>query len=141
MDRSGSLLLVEDEHVLRNLVAQFLRSASYSVVEAADGPEGVARHAEDGPFDLAILDLNLPGFSGVEVCRRIRLSRPDQHVLICSASIVGEAEDALIALGVKHFLTKPYHPQVLLAHIARALRPMDAPNLSVFPSLGLTSRM
>jgi len=131
MDRLGTLLLVEDENVLRNLVAQFLRGASYEVVEAADGPEGVAKHAEHGPFDLAILDLNLPGFSGVEVCRRIREARPDQHVLICSASIVREAEDALHALGVDHFLTKPYHPQVLLAHIARALRPNVPPALSL----------
>lgn len=131
MNRLGTLLLVEDENVLRGLVAQFLRGASYDVVEAADGPEGVAKYAESGPFDLAILDLNLPGFSGVEVCRQIRRARPDQHVLICSAAIVREAEDALLAMGVDHFLTKPYHPEVLLAHIARALRPSNPPPLSL----------
>ena len=131
MNSIGTLLLVEDENVLRGLVAQFLRGASYHVVEAADGPEGVAKYADDGPFDLAILDLNLPGFSGVEVCRRIRQARPDQHVMICSAAIVRDAEDALLAMGVDHFLTKPYHPEVLLAHVARAMRPKSASSLLV----------
>lgn len=133
MDRFGSLLLVEDEHSLRRLVSEFLRGASYSVVEAADGPEGVAMFAESGPFDLAILDLNLPGFSGVEVCRRILDARPDQNVMICSAAILPESEAALLAMGVGHFLSKPYHPEVLLAHIARVLHPESPPILRIGP--------
>ena len=131
MDRLGTLLLVEDEHVLRGLIAQFLRGRGYEVVEAADGPQGAAAYASSGPFDLAILDLNLPGFSGVEVCRRIRDARPGQPVMICSAAIMRDAEESLLAMGVDHFLTKPYHPEVLLAHIARVLRPAMAPMLTV----------
>lgn len=137
MDRLGTLLLVEDEHVLRGLVSQFLRGNSYRVVEAADGPEGVAEFSASGPFDLAILDLNLPGFSGVEVCRKIRQARPDQDVLICSASIGREAEDALKAMGVDHFLTKPYHPEVLLSHVARVLRPAPPPRLAALQEMTL----
>ena len=121
MGRRGSLLLVEDEHLLRGLVAQFLRGADYGVVEAADGAEGVARFADAGPFDLALVDLNLPVFSGVEVCRRIRRLRPAQPILICSAAILDDHADALLALGIDHFLTKPYHPEDLLEHIAREL--------------------
>ena len=127
MDRHAKLLLVEDEPMLRGLVAQFLRAASYLVVEAVDGPDGVARFGDSGPFDLALLDLNLPGFSGVEVCRRILDSRPDQKVMICSAAIVAEAETSLRGMGVETFLTKPYHPEVLLAHVARHLRPAPTP--------------
>ncbi len=123
MDRPPTILLVEDENGLRTLVAQFLRSAEYAVVEAADGPEGVARFADSGPFDLALLDVNLPGYCGVEVCRRIKTQSPEQRVLVCSAAIVRETEDAFLAMGVDRFLTKPYHPEVLLAHIARLLRP------------------
>ena len=62
----------------RTLVAHFLRNEGYQVVEAGDGPEGVLRFAESGPFDLVLLDLNLPVFSGVEVCRRIRCIRASQ---------------------------------------------------------------
>jgi DNA-binding response OmpR family regulator len=122
MERRGTLLLVEDEVVLRGLVAQFLRGERFRVVEASDGPEGVARFADSGPFDLALLDLNLPGFSGVEVCRRIKRLRPDQPVMICSAAVVSENEAALLGMGVAHFLTKPYHPETLLAHILDELR-------------------
>ena len=130
MERQGSgspsLLLVEDEHGLRKLVAQFLRGAGYRVVEACDGQEGVERFGDSGPFDLALVDLNLPVFSGVEVCRRVRRCQPGQPIIICSAAIVAEHEDALNAVGVDHFLTKPYHPEALLAHIRQEL---DAPTL------------
>jgi DNA-binding response OmpR family regulator len=117
MERRGSLLLVEDERVLRELVAQYLRSEGFRVVEAADGADGVEQFTREGPFDLALVDLNLPVFSGVEVCRRIKRARPDQRVMICSAAIVDEHEAALLAIGIDHFLTKPYHPESLLAHI------------------------
>jgi DNA-binding response OmpR family regulator len=121
MGRRGSLLLVEDEHLLRGLVAQFLRGSEYRVVEAGDGLEGVDRFVDSGPFDLALVDLNLPIFSGVEVCRRIRRIRHDQRIMICSAAILDDHEVALLSLGIDHFLTKPYHPESLLAHIAREL--------------------
>ena len=123
MERHGSVLLVEDEHVLRGLVAQFLRGAGYRVVEARDGQEGVDRFADAGPFDLLLVDLNLPVFSGVEVCRRVRRLEPDQRIMICSAAIIPEFESALWNLGIEHFLTKPYHPEVLLAHVEREIHP------------------
>ena len=127
MERRGSLLLVEDESVLRMLVSQFLRNEGYEVCEAEDGGEGVRRYLEDGPFDLLLVDLNLPVFSGVEVCRRVKGRSPGQRVMILSAAIIKEHEDALVSLGVDHFLTKPYHPENLLAHIRLEL---DRPGAS-----------
>jgi DNA-binding response OmpR family regulator len=120
-NRLANLLLIEDEHRLRGLVAQFLRNEGYHVVEAGDGLEGVKRFTDSGPFDLVLVDLNLPVFSGVEVCRRVKRVRPDQRMMVCSAAIVGDHERALAALGVVHFLTKPYHPDDLIAHIGREL--------------------
>jgi two-component system OmpR family response regulator len=119
----GSLLLVEDEDRLRSLVAQFLRAEGYDVVEAGDGGEGVARFADSGPFDLVLVDLNLPVFSGVEVCRRIKRHTPRQRLMVCSAAILRDHEAALNALGIGHYLTKPYHPEQLLDHITRELHP------------------
>lgn len=127
MARNATLLLVEDEPNLRGLVALFLRGAGYRVIEAQDGQEAVDRFADSGPFDLALVDLNLPVFSGVEVCRRVRRARPDQAILICSAAIVSEAECVLRELGVHQFLTKPYHPDELLAQVRRACRPRLVP--------------
>ena len=117
----GSLLLVEDEHVLRGLVAQFLRGEGFRVVEAADGAEGVARFFDSGPFDLLLVDLNLPVFSGVEVCRRVRRQAPRQRVMICSAAILVDHERDLAGMGIRHYLTKPYHPEDLLTHISQEI--------------------
>ena len=121
MERRGSLLLVEDEAVLRTLVAQFLRNEGYDVQEAEDGGEGVRQFLEEGPFDLLLVDLKMPVLSGVEVCRRVKRSNPDQRLMVCSAAISREHEEALRAIGVNHLLTKPYHPESLLAHIRQEL--------------------
>ena len=129
----GTVLLVEDEDALRGLVAEFLRGAFYHVIEASDGPEGVERFGNSGPIDLAILDLNLPGYSGVEVCRRIRAVVPEQNVLICSAAIMPDAERALRDMGVGDHLMKPYHPDVLLAYVARLSSPTLPQNRSLLP--------
>ncbi|HZW34024.1 MAG TPA: response regulator transcription factor [Isosphaeraceae bacterium] len=119
--RQGKLLLVEDEHLLRRLVAEFLRGEAFDVIEAADGLEGASLFQSHGPFDLVLLDLNLPELSGLEVCSRIKKTQPQQPVLICSAAIVEDHVATLRALDVDQFLTKPYHPLELLERITRML--------------------
>jgi DNA-binding response OmpR family regulator len=118
---SGKLLLVEDEAVLRRLIADFLRGEGFEVVEAADGSQGATLYAGHCPFDVVLLDLNLPLLSGVDVCRRIKALRPQQPVLICSAAILDWHVEALHELQVDQFLTKPYHPLDLLDRIARVM--------------------
>jgi DNA-binding response OmpR family regulator len=124
---------VEDEALLRGLIAQFLRTEGYEVVECRDGGEGIERFASEGTFDLVLLDLDLPVSPGVEVCRRIRWIRPDQAVIICSAAILDGHIAALSALGVDQFLSKPYHPGELLSRIAIELD-RAAPGASALPS-------
>jgi two-component system response regulator RegX3 len=119
-------LLVEDEHLLRRLVAEFLRGEAFEVIEAADGLEGAHLFERHGPFDLVLLDLNLPKLSGVDVCSRIKREQPRQPVLICSAAIPEDHAAALQALDVDQFLTKPYHPLELLERIDRALSRLRA---------------
>ncbi len=117
----GKLLLVEDEAVLRRLIAGFLRGEGFEVIEAADGPQGATLYAGHCPFDVVLLDLNLPMLSGVDVCRRIKALRPQQPVLICSAAILDWHFAELRALDVDQFLTKPYHPLDLLDRIGHAM--------------------
>lgn len=119
--RHATILLVEDEDRLRGLVAQFLRAEGFGVVEAGDGAQAVERFKDAGPFDLVLVDLNLPVFSGVEVCRRVKRLNPGQRLMICSAAVLRDHESALNALGVSHYLTKPYHPDDLIEHIALEL--------------------
>jgi DNA-binding response OmpR family regulator len=123
--RAGKLLLVEDEHLLRGLIAQFLRSQGFEIVEAADGLQGIDLFAAEGPYDVVLLDLNLPFLCGVEVCRRIKSERPSQPVIICSAAILDTHVVALRELRVEQFLSKPYHPLDLLNRIASEMPPGD----------------
>ncbi len=117
-EHAGKLLLVEDENLLRGLIAQFLRGEGFEVVEAADGCQGVELFSSSGPFDVVLLDLNLPMLSGVDVCRRIKGMNPLQPVIVCSAAILDSHTDALRELTVDQFLNKPYHPLELLNRIA-----------------------
>jgi DNA-binding response OmpR family regulator len=126
--RQGRILLVEDELLLRRLIAQFLRGEGFEIVEAGDGREAVERFSSGKPFDLVLLDLNLPILPGVEVCRRIKLLRPEQPVIICSAAILDGHIAALRAMQVDQFLSKPYHPAELLSRITIELeRPLQPP--------------
>ena len=121
-NRRGKILLVEDEHKLRALVAEFLGGEGFEVVQAANGREGVEHFFAHGPFDLVLLDLNLPILTGVEVCERIKCDRPEQPVVICSAAVLDQEMSALRALGVEQFLSKPYHPTELIRRISDELR-------------------
>ncbi len=128
--RAGKLLLVEDEHVLRGLIAQFLRGEGFQVTEAADGQEAVDRFIADQPFDVVLLDLNLPVMCGIDACRRIKFEAPAQHVLVCSAAILDSDIDVLHSLGVDRYLTKPYHPLDLLSGIDLTMGRCDQARLS-----------
>jgi DNA-binding response OmpR family regulator len=119
--RAGRLLLVEDEHLLRSLVAQFLAGEGFEIVEAADGAQAVELFSGNGPFEIVLLDLNLPRICGIEVCRRIKRLDPCQPVIICSAAILESDVALLQALQVQQFLSKPYHPTELLRRISAEL--------------------
>jgi len=118
---AGRLLLVEDETILRGLVSQFLILENFEVVAAEDGQAAIDAYATEGPFDLVLLDLNLPVLSGVEACRRIKEIHVDQPFLVCSAAILESHTSALEVLGVTESLGKPYHPLELLARIRAIL--------------------
>jgi PAS domain S-box-containing protein len=104
-----TLLLVEDEEGLRHLAERVLKSAGYTVLAAANGGEGLLlleRH--DGPVQLMLTDVVLPGMSGRELAERLRETRPEMKVLYSS----GYTDDAILRHGVlddvRHFISKPY---------------------------------
>jgi len=119
--RRGRLLLVEDEARLRGLIALFLRMEGFEVIEAEDGVRGVERFGDSGPFDLVIVDLDLPRLPGVEVCRRIKSCAPDQSILVCSAAILEPHFAVLDGLAIDRILTKPYLPASLLGEVEWAM--------------------
>lgn len=117
------MLVVEDEPTIAASVAARLRAEGFRVDVAHDGPSAVARAAESEP-DVVVLDVMLPGYDGLEVCRRLHARRPIP-VLMLSAR---DAEtDVLVGLGVgaDDYLTKPFSPRELVARVHALLRRVE----------------
>jgi CheY-like chemotaxis protein len=117
-----TILLVEDEQVVRDLVAQVLQSAGYTVLEATSGEQALQMSsAHRGPIHLLLADVVLPGLSGPEVAAQLAATRPDMRVIYMS----GYAPEIIVRYGIseKHrlFLQKPFTPATLLAHVREAL--------------------
>ena len=119
-----SILLVDDETAIQRAVGPLLRSRGFDVTIAGTGAAALAAFAERSP-SLIVLDLGLPDFDGVEVCRRIRATSP---VPIIVLSARGAEADKVRALdnGADDYVTKPFGPEELLARIRVALRRVAA---------------
>ncbi|MBX5460376.1 MAG: response regulator transcription factor [Steroidobacteraceae bacterium] len=114
------VLIADDDRDLLNLIAFTLTQASYLVVKATDGPAAIRAFDEESP-DLAVLDINMPGASGFQVCETIRAK---SRIPIMMLTVRGEEEDLIRALdlGADDYLTKPFSPRTLLARIKALLR-------------------
>ncbi|GGM00252.1 DNA-binding response regulator [Micromonospora yangpuensis] len=117
------MLVVEDEPTIADSVAARLRAEGFAVDVAADGPSAVDRFHEGQP-DLVVLDVMLPGFDGLEVCRRIQVDRP-VPVLMLTAR--GDETDLLVglAVGADDYLTKPFSMRELAARVHVLLRRVE----------------
>jgi DNA-binding response OmpR family regulator len=118
------ILVADDDLDLSGLVAYSLSQSGYLVVKAADGRAALAVFEAESP-DLVILDINMPGASGFEVCTAIR-ARGDVPVMMLTAR--GEEQDLVKALelGADDYLTKPFSPKTLLARVKALLRRASA---------------
>lgn len=114
------ILIADDDRDLLGLIAFTLTQASYLVVKASDGPSAIHAFKGESP-DLAVLDINMPGASGFQVCEAIRAQ---SRIPIMMLTVRGEEEDLIKALdlGADDYLTKPFSPRTLLARIKALLR-------------------
>jgi DNA-binding response OmpR family regulator len=115
------MLLVEDETKVAELVARALRAERYAVDLAADGPSGWEL-ADAYDYDLIILDLMLPGFSGTELLKRIRRKNQQVPVLILTARDATEEKVANFEAGADDYLTKPFAFAELIMRVKALLR-------------------
>ncbi|MDH6282029.1 DNA-binding response OmpR family regulator [Prescottella agglutinans] len=117
------VLVVDDERTISDSIAARLRGEGYDVRIASDGPAAVAECEAFGP-DLVVLDVMLPGFDGLEVCRRIQVSRAVPVLMLTARA---DETDMVIGLGVgaDDYLSKPFSMRVLVARIAALLRRAD----------------
>jgi DNA-binding NtrC family response regulator len=121
--RSGVILLVDDEEVVRRSAGRLLKQAGHRVVFAGDGRQAVEIYKDSSPRpDVVLLDLDMPHMSGEESFRRLQELDPEVKVLFISGYWDDAREQALKALGACGFLQKPYDARRLRELIARALR-------------------
>ncbi|MFB7267249.1 response regulator transcription factor, partial [Streptomyces nojiriensis] len=115
----GSVLVVDDDPTVSEVVAGYLERAGFSVRLAADGPTGL-RAAEEHRPDLLVLDLMLPGMDGLEVCRRLRAGenggRPVPVIMLTAR---GDEDDRILGLevGADDYVTKPFSPRELVLRV------------------------
>jgi two-component system OmpR family response regulator len=115
-----SILIVDDDEQIRQLLRDYLAGFGMSVVAVADG-EAMADALEKTLFDLVILDLMLPGEGGLSLCRNLR-AKSDIPILMLTAR--GEAMDRVVGLelGADDYIVKPFEPRELVARIQTILR-------------------
>ncbi|PPK66134.1 response regulator transcription factor [Actinokineospora auranticolor] len=122
---TGSVLVVDDDETVRDVVRRYLENAGYAVTVAGDGTEALRRCAAARP-DLVVLDVMMPGPDGVEVCRRLRAADGPAVVLLTA---LGEEEDRVAGLevGADDYVTKPFSPRELVLRVGSVLRRMRTP--------------
>jgi two-component system alkaline phosphatase synthesis response regulator PhoP len=120
MDEMKKILVVDDEQQLVKVLKGYLEKAGYSVVTAYDGNEALVVFQREKP-DFAILDLNLPGMDGLDVCKTIRRDS-DIPILMLTARV--EETDKLIGLelGADDYVIKPFSPREVIARVRTILR-------------------
>jgi two-component system, OmpR family, phosphate regulon response regulator PhoB len=120
--RTPRVLIVEDEAVILRLLEVNFRLAGFEVETANRGEEALAKATADPP-DVAILDIMLPGLSGIEVCERLREAPETAEipVIMLSARTQDEERERSYALGVVAYVTKPFEPAELVEVVRRAL--------------------
>lgn len=119
---SETILVIEDEEMLSELIMTILVSNGYKVLSAADGEEGVAvfkKYKKD--ISVVITDLGLPKFSGDEVIRQIKSINPSSKIILSSGYVDADAKADLLKAGANRFILKPYKPAEVLQTVRAAI--------------------
>ena len=118
-----TILIVEDEADILDLVSVNLAREGFRVLGAADGEAGLALAREQAP-DLVLLDLMLPGLDGLQVCRALRADTRTRALPILMLTARGGEADVVAGLdaGADDYLTKPFSPKILVARVRAVLR-------------------
>jgi DNA-binding response OmpR family regulator len=121
--RGAHVLVVEDDATINAALSDRLRAEGFAVTCAFDGPGAVAAFTDQRP-DLVVLDIMLPGFDGLEVCRRIQAERPVPVLMVTARD---DETDILVGLGVgaDDYVTKPFRMREVVARVRALLRRVE----------------
>jgi DNA-binding response OmpR family regulator len=124
MERAASVLVVDDDPTVSDVVRRYLERDGYLVTLVGDGPAALASFARHRP-DLVVLDLMLPGMDGLEICRRVR-AESDVPIIMLTARSDDIDKIVGLELGADDYLTKPFNPRELVARVKAILRRQSA---------------
>jgi DNA-binding response OmpR family regulator len=134
MKDTQTILVVDDEPKILELVKSYLKINGYGVLCAKNGREGMALF-ESRPVSLILLDLMLPDFSGEELCKKVRQSS-DVPIIMITAKVEEESVIRGLGMGADDYITKPFSPRQLVARVAAALRRSGGDRADAFLSCG-----
>ncbi|WP_042167167.1 response regulator transcription factor [Paenibacillus gorillae] len=123
------ILLLEDEEAIRGFVRINLKRNDMEVIEADHGEAALALAANEGPFDIALLDVMLPTISGFEVCEQLRRLYPGMGIIMLTAKSQEEDKIYGLELGADDYVQKPFSPGELIARIKslyRRMKPVES---------------
>jgi two-component system KDP operon response regulator KdpE len=119
--QQNSVLIVDDEASLRRTLRTSLTASGFAVGEARNGEEAVTS-IQGHPFDLVLLDINMPGIGGIEACRRIRGTSPHAGIVMVTVRDFDEDKVRGLEAGADDYITKPFKLRELTARLRAVLR-------------------
>ena len=115
------ILVIEDDHAVRNALKRLFETHGYIVDLARDGSSGLELFQRNVPCAV-VLDLRLPDMSGFDVCHEITRIAPERPIVVLSANSDVFDKVVLLEMGARDYVTKPFSPRELLARVRAALR-------------------
>ena len=135
---SRNVLLIEDDLDIAGLLTLHLQDLDCAVTQVADGLLGLHAALEQGPWSLVVLDLQLPGLDGLEICRRLRVAASHAPILMLTARATEQDRVLGLETGADDYLTKPFSVVEFAARVKAILRRMErlsSPQVTELPSL------
>jgi two-component system KDP operon response regulator KdpE len=129
-----SVLVVDDEFALRKALRTSLTASGFAVEEARNGEEAVGA-VRQRPFDLVLLDINMPGISGVEACQKIRGLAPQTGIVMVTVRDSENDKVNALEAGADDYVTKPFRLRELIARLRAVLRRTHARDAAQPPVL------
>ncbi len=122
------ILIVEDEAAIRGFEAINLNRAGYETVEAGSSEEALELFENEGPFDIALLDISLPGMDGFSLCKELRSRTGELGIIMLTARTQEMDKISGLMMGADDYITKPFSPSELLARVDSLYRRVDMHN-------------